>query len=140
MLCKCCINVILSLSLGIIKEGIMKKIVFICALFVGIFATAQDTKPTTEKLDNGLIKVTYYHTNGVVAQEGTFLDNKRHGEWISYNEQGTKTAKAEYNENQKTGKWFFWSGETLSEVDYSNNAIASVNTWVNKSAVASNKP
>lgn len=140
MLRKCCINVILLLNLNNIKVGIMKKIVFICALFVGIFATAQDTKPTTEKLDNGLIKVTYYHTNGVVAQEGTFLNNKRHGEWISYNEQGTKTTKGEYKQNLKTGKWFFWSGETLSEVDYSKNAIASVNTWFNKSAVASNKP
>jgi hypothetical protein len=31
--------------------------------------------------------------------------------WISYNEEGTKTAKKQYNENQKTGKWFFWSGD-----------------------------
>lgn len=118
----------------------MKKTLFICALFVVIFATAQDTKPTTKKLDNGLTKVTYYHANGAVAQEGTFLNNERHGEWISYNEQGVKTAKAEYARNEKTGKWFFWNGDKLTEVDYNNNAIAKVNTWVNSSAVASNKP
>lgn len=118
----------------------MKKILFICALFVSIIATAQDTKPTTEKLDNGLTKVTYYHANGAVAQEGTFLDKQRHGEWISYNEKGEKTAKAAYANNVKTGKWFFWSGEKLTEVDYNNNAIAKVNTWVNTSAVAANQP
>jgi antitoxin component YwqK of YwqJK toxin-antitoxin module len=118
----------------------MKKIILLCALFVSIIAAAQDTKPTTENLDNGLTKATYFHANGTIAQEGTFLDKQRHGEWISYNEQGEKTAKAEYTLNAKTGKWFFWSGEKLTEVDYSNNAVAKVNTWVNTSAVAANKP
>ena len=41
---------------------------------------------------------------------------------------------------QKTGKWFIWSDDKLTEVDYSNNQIAAVNTWVNKDPVASNRP
>lgn len=118
----------------------MKKMLFACALFVSVLATAQETKPSIEKLDNGLTKVTFYHENGKVSQVGTLLENKRHGEWISYNAQGEKTAKAEYKQDRKSGKWFFWNGDTLSEVDYDNNTVANVNTWINKSAVASNKP
>ncbi len=118
----------------------MKKILLLSALFVSILATAQDMKPAVEKLDNGLTKVTFYHENGKVAQVGTLLESKRHGEWISYNAQCEKTAKAEYKHDRKSGKWFFWNGDTLSEVDYDNNTVAHVNTWINKSAVASNKP
>jgi hypothetical protein len=33
---------------------------------------------------------------------------------------------ATYDNGQKSGKWFFWNDTVLSEVDYSNNQIASV--------------
>jgi antitoxin component YwqK of YwqJK toxin-antitoxin module len=39
---------------------------------------------------------------------------------------GNKTAMATYDNGQKSGKWFFWNDTVLSEVDYSNNQIASV--------------
>jgi hypothetical protein len=29
------------------------------------------------------------------------------------------------HDGQKSGKWFFWNDTVLSEVDYSNNQIAS---------------
>lgn len=119
----------------------MKKILFLCALFVGVLAMAQDVKPQFDKQEDGTIKATYFYSNGEVAQVGTFnKDNERHGEWISYNLEGQKTAQAEYQNGEKAGKWFFWNNEQLTEVDYSNNAIVAVNTWVNKNPVATNKP
>jgi hypothetical protein len=44
----------------------------------------------------------------------------------------------EYENGQKTGKWFFWTGSTLNEVDYSNSRIADIKKWSN-GAVAVNK-
>jgi hypothetical protein len=41
---------------------------------------------------------------------------------------------------RKAGKWFFWNNDQLTEVDYSENAIVAVNTWVNKDPVATNRP
>lgn len=112
----------------------------IIALFVGVIATAQEVKPTVEQISDDMVKVTYYYQNGTVNQVGTFKDNKRHGEWISYNLQGEKIAQAEYNKGEKSGKWFFWNGNQLREVDYNNNAIVAVNTWINENPVATNRP
>jgi antitoxin component YwqK of YwqJK toxin-antitoxin module len=118
----------------------MKKLMILGALMLGMTAFAQEVKPQFEKMENGLTKATYYHDDGTVAQTGTFLENKRHGEWISYNAEGLKTAKAEYTHDKKTGKWFFWKNDQLTEVDYNQNAIVSVYTWVSKEPVATNRP
>jgi antitoxin component YwqK of YwqJK toxin-antitoxin module len=118
----------------------MKKLMIIAVMMLGVVAMAQEVKPTFEKMEDGVVKATYFHDNGTVAQTGTFLNNKRHGEWISYSADGQKTAKAEYKNDRKAGKWFFWSNDQLTEVDYSENAIVAVNTWVNKEPVATNRP
>lgn len=123
-----------------LKSFVMKKLLIIAALFAGIIATAQEVKPTIEQLSNDVLKVTYYYEDGSVSQIGTFKDNKRHGEWISYNLQGEKTAQAEYTNGEKSGKWFFWNGNQLREVDYNNNAVVAVNTWINENPVATNRP
>lgn len=115
------------------------KLMMIVAVF-GLSATTmgqENLKPTFEK-DGELIKGTFYHENGNVQQEGTYKNGELHGEWISYNEKGEKTALAQYDNGVKTGKWFFWSGDKLTEVDYSENEIASVNVWKNGNNVASN--
>jgi antitoxin component YwqK of YwqJK toxin-antitoxin module len=118
----------------------MGKLLFLGMLMLGVTAIAQEVQPQFEKVDNGLTKATYFHDNGTVAQTGLFLNKQRHGEWISYNVEGKKTATAEYKNDQKAGKWFFWKGDVLTEVDYSNNDIVAVNTWVNKSTVVTNTP
>ncbi|ALM20904.1 nicotinic acid mononucleotide adenyltransferase [Nonlabens sp. MIC269] len=119
----------------------MKNVLMVAALLVGFIVSAQEeNKPQFEQLENGMVKATYFHDNGSIAEEGTFLNKKRHGEWISYDQNGNKIAQAEYSQNERSGKWFFWKGEILVEVDYSNNAIVAVNNWTNKEAVAINKP
>ncbi len=97
----------------------------------------KDPKPVFEK-QGDLIKGTFYYDDGSIRQEGTYKDGKLHGEWVSYNQNGEKTAIAQYKNGQKDGIWFFWSGDQLSEVDYDNNNIASVNSWKSTSSLVSN--
>ena len=109
------------------------------AIMTGGILTAQEDavkKQLTKKAD--LIEAVYYHDNGEVLQRGFYKNEKPHGEWIAFDQDGNKIALGRYSEGVKTGKWFFWNGEILSEVDYSNNKIASVNYWKNKGVLASN--
>ena len=114
----------------------MKVMVYIAALFMTVTIAAQE-KPKFEK-ENDLVKGTFYFENGQIQQQGTYKDGKLHGEWISYDHNGDKVAKGYYENGIKTGKWFFWNEEKLSEVDYSNNKITEVNTWINTNNVVSN--
>lgn len=112
----------------------MKNIAIIALLLVSTLTFAQDKSPKLEEV-NGLVKATYYFDNGQIQQEGFFKEGKLEGKWISYDVNGNKKAIAEYTNGQKTGKWFFWNEQSLSEVDYSNSAVASVKVW-NKEAIA----
>tara|TARA_R110002126_G_scaffold222889_3_gene367962 strand:- start:1853 stop:2200 length:348 start_codon:yes stop_codon:yes gene_type:complete len=106
----------------------MKKYIMIAAvLFTGILF-AQNTKPQLEAAGNQ-VKATYHHENGQIQQQGHYLDGKLQGEWTSYDANGNKVAIGSYNKGQKVGKWFFWNNSVLSEVDYSDNRIASVKNW-----------
>ncbi|WP_066223428.1 toxin-antitoxin system YwqK family antitoxin [Formosa haliotis] len=115
------------------------KILFVIALLMTAVSFAQDKRDL--KINEGaeLIEVTYYHDNGVVSQTGFYtLDGKLQGEWKQYDVNGKKLASANYDKGNKVGKWFFWNDKTLKEVDYSNNAIASVSEWNNKTKLAGN--
>ncbi len=116
----------------------MKTILMIAAVLFSGIMMAQEAKPTFEKEGN-TIKGTFFHDNGTVSQQGFYnKKGKLHGEWKSYDTTGKKIAMGQYENGQKTGKWFFWEGEKLSEVNYTNNTIASVTTWSNKNDVVMN--
>jgi len=105
------------------------------------FTYAQNEKnPKIEKKGN-LTLVTYYHDNGAVEQTGMFNEiGKLHGEWTSYDLEGNKVTVGTYDSGKKVGKWFFWEGDSLKEVDYIDSKIVNVNKWNNKTKVAiSNK-
>lgn len=106
----------------------MKKYIIISAVLISGMIFAQNTKPKLEAVGN-LVKATYHYENGAVQQEGFYKNGKLQGEWTSYDVNGKKTAMAVYDQGQKTGKWFFWNDSVLSEVDYSNNKVASVKNW-----------
>jgi antitoxin component YwqK of YwqJK toxin-antitoxin module len=111
----------------------MKKYVIIVALLFSGVISAQEAKPVLESFGKK-VKATYFFENGQVQQEGFFENGKLEGFWVSYNEDGTKKSSGFYDNGIKTGKWFFWNensmeGNNLSEVDYSENRIASVKNW-----------
>jgi len=114
----------------------MKKILMFFAFLITVGSFAQERELKLNK-DSNLIEVVYYHDNGVVSQTGTYtLDGKLQGEWLSFNTEGEKMISANYDNGKKVGKWFYWNDKTLKEVDYKNNAIASVNEWTDPSKIA----
>ena len=115
----------------------MKKILVAIAVVFSATMMAQDVKPTFEK-QGDLVKGIFFHDNGEIRQQGFYKDGKLHGEWKSYDTDGKKIAMGQYNKGVKTGKWFFWNNEKLSEVNYTDNTIASVTTWSNKDNVVVN--
>jgi len=116
----------------------MKKIVIIFATLITGLLTAQNVKPTYEKVDDNTIKGTFYHENGKIQQQGLYKNGKLHGKWISYNAGGNKVAEGTYAKGAKVGTWFFYDGKTLSEISYNKNVIASIKTWEENSNVVAN--
>ena len=119
----------------------MKKIIILLIMLSISFTYAQDKKETKLEKKGDLTLVTYYHDNGEVEQTGTFnADGELQGEWRSFDANGKKMALGTYQNNRKVGKWFFWDGDSLKEVDYIDSKIVGVNKWDNKTKVAvSNK-
>lgn len=107
----------------------MKKVVlFILGIFLASYGYCQHRVDQKLNEETNLIEATYYHDNGLISQKGTFnLDGKLHGEWVSYDNKGEKIAFGSYDNGLKIGKWYFWSGESVKEVEYNNNTIASIN-------------
>ncbi|MDT0648576.1 toxin-antitoxin system YwqK family antitoxin [Autumnicola edwardsiae] len=114
----------------------IKQMMLIGALAISGAVMAQEKEPVFEK-QGELIKGTFYYEDGNIRQEGTYKDGKLHGEWVSYNKEGEKTAIGQYETGQKAGKWFFWTDDNLTEVDYEDSKIASVNSWKNESGLVS---
>ena len=108
-------------------------------MLIGFGSYAQQERSLELNESTDLIEVVYYHDNGVVSQTGNYTkDGKLHGEWISYCKEGNKIISAKYNKGMKVGKWFYWNGDSLTEVDYSNNEVASINNWTNTESLAIN--
>ena len=98
---------------------------------------AQEQVDKKYNAETGLVEATYYYENGMVSQQGTFdRDGKLHGQWTSFNEAGEKIAIGSYDRGVKSGTWYFWADNTLKEVEFSNNQIASVTEAKNSSGLA----
>ena len=117
----------------------MKNILILAVLLFTSMSFAQKERFLEINSETNLIDVVYYHDNGVISQTGSYTaDGKLQGDWLSYDINGKKIVSAQYDNGNKIGKWFFWNGDTLKEVDYTKNAIANVNEWSNKTTIAAN--
>ncbi|RZS99655.1 toxin-antitoxin system YwqK family antitoxin [Aquimarina brevivitae] len=111
----------------------MKNLAILLVFLFSASMMGQEVKPKFEK-QGDFIKGTFYYDNGEVRQQGFYnAEGKLHGEWKSYDLDGNKIAMGQYKDGVKTGKWFFWNENKLSEVNYTDNTIATVTTWSNKS-------
>ncbi|MGJ8743334.1 toxin-antitoxin system YwqK family antitoxin [Polaribacter sp.] len=115
----------------------MKNILTICLFCIAAISYAQENKPTYTA-QGDLVKATYYSEDGSISTQGYFKDKKLTGEWVRFDNQGNKTQIAYYDNGKKVGKWFVWANESLKEINYSNNAVVSVNTWKSDSKFAVN--
>ena len=116
----------------------MKRYMFLIAvLFMSASLFAQADKKVTYEKQGDLTLATYYYDNDSIEQQGTFnADGQLHGEWTSYDIEGNKIAIGQYVEGKKHGKWFFWTADSLKEVDYDNHRIISVKDCNDKTKVA----
>ncbi len=124
-----CFNVskVVYLIYIMLNPIIMKKLVLLFAFLITVVSFAQQKRDLKLNKDTNLIEVVYYHDNGVVSQTGFYTtDGKLQGEWLSFDTAGKKTVSGNYDNGKKVGKWFYYTNETIKEVDYSNNVIASL--------------
>lgn len=116
----------------------MKKLLLlVCILSVGLMQ-AQDKKQPTYEISGDLVKATYYYEDGSIEKQGYFKNKKLTGEWTQFDKEGNKIAIGHYKDGKKVGKWFMWKKDLLTEINYKNNIIASVNTWKQDTRVAIN--
>ena len=115
----------------------MKNFIYVLLLFVSFTAYAQEPKTVFEK-EGDLVKASYYDAEGNLEVQGFFKDKKLEGKWMRFDQNGNKTKIAFYKDGKKVGKWFVWSNESLKEINYEDNTIASITTWKSDSKVAVN--
>ncbi|WP_442265110.1 toxin-antitoxin system YwqK family antitoxin [Tenacibaculum sp. ZS6-P6] len=114
----------------------MKKfVVLVCFIVMGSAFAQNEIKPLYEK-EGDLIKVTHFHNNGNVKEQGFYKDKLLHGKWVIYDAKGDKKVMAFYEKGKKVGKWFIWDKDELKEINYENNSIASIQSWKESTKIA----
>lgn len=106
----------------------MRKAVLIIMALGLTFTYAQKKEPTFER-EGKMVKATYFHDNGLIAQTGYMLKGKLHGDWTMFDAKGEKIAEGRYENGMKQGTWFFWEGELVKEVSFVDSKIAAVKDW-----------
>lgn len=137
MLINCNMLYIFVKDMLTLKRKIMKKFLAIMIFGLTMAGYAQEQKPTF-KAEGDLVKATYYYEDGSIKTQGFFKDKKLTGEWVRFDNKGNKVQLAYYDNGKKVGKWFVWAADSLKEINYESNAIASVNVWKPESKVAVN--
>lgn len=71
---------------------------------------------------NGQIDAVFYFKSGQEKETGTYIQSKKHGEWISFDRQGNKTGVGYYENGDKVGVWKFYDleGNLTHEIDYTS--------------------
>lgn len=114
----------------------MKHVWIIGALLMGVLTFAQDGKKSNFEKQGDMVLGTFYYESGEIQQQGTYnKDGVLHGDWVMYDLNGNKVAQGSYDNGIKSGKWFYWNNQNLTEVDYSANQIANVSVWKKSDAV-----
>ena len=115
----------------------MKFILLAMALVFSATLSAQEKEPLFVQ-EGDMVKATYYHDNGNIAQQGYYLDEKLHDQWVMFDEDGKRIAMGQSQMGKRTGKWFFWSQNDLKEVDFEDNKVVNVVKHDNAEAIVVN--
>jgi uncharacterized protein len=77
-----------------------------------------------------LAKEIRYFTDGTIQSEGEFLQNKKHGKWTSWYDNGQKWMEENYSKDLKDGDFIVWykSGIKNYEGSFSNGKPDG--TWI----------
>lgn len=107
----------------------MKNLLSVVILLFCITAFSQEQKVDYKKIDNDLVKATYYFADNatIVEREGYFnKDGKLHGIWTNYDLNGNKTTIASYKNGSKDGVWTYFKEDKINIVTYTDNKIIKV--------------
>jgi antitoxin component YwqK of YwqJK toxin-antitoxin module len=107
----------------------MKTVISIVVMLFCLTAFSQEQKVTYKKMENDMVKATYYFAdnNSVIEREGFFNnEGKLQGTWISYDLEGNKKIIANYENGKKVGVWKYFKGDKINVVTYVNNKITNV--------------
>jgi len=107
------------------KTDMILILVFVLGLTFSYGQTTKVERTTSPQVK----KLTQFHDNGEVAQQGYILRNKLDGTWESFDAEGNKIAVGNYEKGVKSGTWFFWTDEQLIEVEFVNNKVEDVIYW-----------
>ena len=91
--------------------------------------TRHYSKDSDAKKEGKLTKVSMYHENGQLAQEGYLKNNRLHGKWIKYSTDGKLVCVANYTKGERNGTWLFWDNNDLTEVEFKDNKIVQKISW-----------
>ena len=110
-----------------LKNEVMRTrfLTLLALIFVFTLGVAQEIKPQFEKQED-LVKATYFYEDGQVKEIGFFKNDKLHGEWVSFDQEGRKTAIANYAEGLKVGTWYVVTNQSVKELTYESNKLVSV--------------
>jgi antitoxin component YwqK of YwqJK toxin-antitoxin module len=107
----------------------MKTLINVLAILFFLNGFAQEQKITYEKLDNDLIKATYYFADNdnIVEKVGFFnSEGKLEGQWVSYDSLGNTRIVASYKNGMKDGIWTYYKKDKINIVTYRMNKIINV--------------
>lgn len=118
----------------------MRSFILTFILMLGVTVTAQQNNKTLKTVtvkEGKLTKVNIYHDNGQLAQQGYLKNNKLHGKWVKYSEEGNLLCVAKYNRGKRNGTWLFWDNKDLTEVEFKNNKVLQKLTFQAQTRVVS---
>ena len=106
----------------------MKKLILILSVLFAFQFTSSQNEDTIKMVDLGsLFEVTIYYDNGKIMQHGFLTsDNKLHGSWESYYEDGNKKCVATYDKGVKSGIWHYYYNDSTKRVTYDDDKIVKV--------------
>jgi antitoxin component YwqK of YwqJK toxin-antitoxin module len=112
-------------------------VLFLVFLFALQITSAQNPSIEYKKVSKNTEMISYYE-NGLVKEQGYFdAAGKLTGNWVKYDAAGKVLVQGVYSNGKKVGKWLFWEGNTLREVDFADNKLAKMNLWTREEYLAS---
>ena len=118
----------------------MRAFILAFVLTFGLTVAAQDKQEIVKIVtvsEGKLTKFSMYHENGQLAQQGYLKNNKLHGKWLKYSEEGEILCIANYSRGKRNGTWLFWDDKDLTEVEFKNNKVLQKLTFEAQTKVVS---
>ena len=89
----------------------MKHIIITLALLIGFNLSAQEKK--TYQLENGIVRVDQFYSNGNLSQISFYLEGKAFGTWRKYDELGNVTMKSKMENGRPVKITHFQNGNII---------------------------